>query len=1047
MPVFEKEREIIFRQLLNRLEEIRGRVFLQCQPLSDLEYCITGPGKGPENIPESGWKSFAVMDRWGHIDQTHWFRMKAKLPAGFKGCRAVAIIQPCAYTDIPGRERHNESGEALAWVNGKPCCGIDRNHSLILLKEKARGGENFEIALEANPHARFDATHVFLRADMAVMDTLAWEFYWDARVALEVLETLSGQGAEQRRLLNLIQEAVFLADLQHQAEPAAFHGSLKKAQRHLRDGLKDFERPNTMDKLTLVGQSHIDTAWLWPLRETRRKVGRTWSTVLRLMEQYPEFIFQASQPALYQFAKENHPDIWRQIKNRVKEGRWEVCGACWVEQDNNVPSGEALVRQFLYGNRFIEKEFGFRSKTAWLPDAFGFPWTLPQIMKKAGIEYFYTIKISWSEFTQFPYGFFQWQGIDGSRINAIMPPENYNGNPIPRDCINQRASFQEKERVDETIFPIGYGDGGGGPTMEMLEYARRLENINGVPACRFGRTEDCFARMTDQVEGGEKLPVWNDELYLELHRGCQTTQARTKRNNRKGEYLLQNAELLSCMAMLHGGDYDTQRLLQAWRVLLTNQFHDILPGSSITEVYEVADRDYESVFETGGALIQDAVRVLGKTIATSSPGTPVIVFNPLSRTRSDIVKVNMKTPRGSFHVIGPHYRVVPSQKTGRNEIMFEAHDVPSLGYAVYHVVSGKGEAPEMRTGPVTATTRRLENAFLKVRLDSRGCFSSVYDKRAAREVLAPGETGNMLQLFDDRPARNDAWDIDFNFDAIARDIGKPESMEVIEEGPVRGLVRAVYRTEKSVITLDLTIYAAHPRVDVAAHIDWHEKHTLLKVAFPVDIVASRAAYHIQYGVIERPNHANTDRDFARFEVPAHHWADLSEGNYGVSLINDSKYGCDVRGNVLRLSLLRSPADPDPRADEGEHRCLWSLYPHAGDWRNGTIEQGFEVNRPLIAAAVKPGRGKLDPVYSFVSVDAPNVIVDTVKKAEDSDAVILRLYESAGQRNPFMLTFGQTPEAVAECDLMEENDTPVELEDNAASLFIRPWEIRTFKVRF
>ena len=1042
MPHCEPERRIELRQARCRLAEIRAFVYSDRRPMTGLEYCVTGTGRGPEAPPAKGWKPFQTRSRWGGLDETTWFRMCAELPAAYRGKCAVALLRIADLTYIEGVGPGEESGDALAYVNGVATQGIDRNHDDIVLTPKARGGERFEIALEACPGPRFETYHVFQYADIAVFNPLVWEFYWDATVALDVAETMELESATRRRLLQLVSKAVLMADLQHGGTPA-FHASLAEAQKTLRAGLCEFETSFGMGKMALIGHSHIDTAWLWPLRETRRKVGRTWSTALRLMERYPEYVFSASQPALYEFLKENHPELWKQLKKRVKEGRWEPCGATWVEQDSNVPSGESLVRQFLYGNRFLQREFGARSRTAWLPDAFGFPWTLPQIMRRAQIDTFHTIKIFWSRYTRFPYNLFQWQGLDGTRIPASMPFVNYNGNPVPSQLIEQWKHFEQKDLVDEVPFSFGWGDGGGGPTKEMIEYGRRLKNIAGVPRCHFSRTQDCLDRMSASCDA-KAMPVYNGELYLEFHRGCQTTQARTKRFNRKTEFLLHDAEWLSCLALLHGGQYDQQQLNDAWRIVLTNQFHDILPGSSITEVYTVAEEDYARAQALTIAARNEALARLTEQIDTTGPGQPLIVFNPLSWVRSDVVRATAPLPKGAFCVVGPGGEQAPCQKTGKNEVLFEAHDLPPLGYAVYHVVPVEAMAAN---GGLKASARSLENTFLRVRFDHSGRFTSVYDKIEEREVLAPGERGNVLQMFDDRPHANDAWDIDHNFTAIAWEPGKAESIEVIEEGPVRAVVRVVRKTEKSTITQDITLCAMSPRIEVATRVDWHEKHVLMKVAFPVDILASRATYHIQYGTVDRATHDNTDFDRARFEVPAHHWADLSEGDYGVSLLNDCKYGYDVKGNVLRLSLLRAPTDPDPCADEGAHEFTYALYPHAGDWRYGTVQQGFEMNNPCIVTAAAPVAGPLPKTWSFAAVSEEHVILDTIKKAEDSNAVILRVYEAYGQRGDVAITLATAPRKIFECDLMEENDAAVPITGNAFTFYIRPYEIRTFKVTF
>lgn len=1042
MPHFESERRIELIQARKRLAEIREFIYTMRHPISGIEHCVTGRGRGPEKPPEKGWTRFSVPGRWGGLDETTWFRFTVTLPPEYRGKCAVVLLRIADQTYIQDIGPAQESGEALAWVNGVPATGIDRNHDDIVLAAKAKGSERFEIALEACPGPRFETFHTFQQADLAVFNQTVWDFYWDATVVLDVIAELDTEGGPRRRMTNLVTHAVGMVDLQH-AGDASFEASVAMAQQFLRAGLRTFEGGRDQGRLALIGHSHIDTAWLWPLRETRRKVSRTWSSVLRLMERYPEYRFSASQPALYEFIKDNHPQLWKEIKKRVKEGRWETCGATFVEQDSNVPCGESLVRQFLYGNRFLEREFGVRSKIAWLPDAFGFPWCLPQIMKKAQIEAFHTIKIHWSLFTKFPYHLFQWQGIDGSRIPAFMPVLNYNGNPVPRECIAQWKTFAQKDIVDEVPFSFGWGDGGGGPTKEMIEYGRRLKRITGVPNCSFSRTDECFDRVLDSCDPA-KLPLYNGELYLEMHRACQTSQARTKRNNRKCEVLLREAEWLSTLAMLHGGDYDHAALYDAWRIVMTNQFHDILPGSSINEVYAVADEDYARARALAGTARDGAITHLGAQIDTSGPGAPVVVFNPLSWLRTDVARVACTIPKAPFHVAGPDGAAVPAQVAESGELLFEARDVPPLGYAVYHVVAGAAPA---ESGSLKATARHIENDFVSVRLDSSGRFTSIYDKIEEREVLPPGERGNVLQLFDDRPHEYDAWDIDHNFEQNAWEPGKPDRVEIVEEGPVRVVLRVVRRTEKSVITQDITLYAASPRIDVVNRVDWHEKHVLMKVAFPVDVLSARAAYHIQYGVTERPTHHNSEWDRARFEVPAHHWADLSEGDYGVSLLNDCKYGYDVKGHVLRLSLLRAPTDPDPHADEGAHEFTYAVYPHPGDWRSGTVQQGCELNHPLVARCDVTGSGKLPHTYSFAAVDRENVLLDWVKKAEDSNAVILRAYEAFGQRGPVEITLGRKPRKVTECDLMEENDIAAGVEGNVIRFHAKPFEIRTFKVQF
>ena len=1028
MPHSDPERRIESKQIRSRLEEIEETIYTNRQPIGNLEFCVTGKGLGPAQMPKTGWKPFPVHGRWGGFDQTTWFRLKVKIPASMKGCRVLARIRP--------------GGESLSYVNGRPFQGLDENRDELYLAEKAKGGEVFDVILESVPSVRFDSYHEFQYADTVIMRPEIWDFYWDCRAAHSVWEQLDMNYAPARKLMALLVEAVLSVDIQHKDGPQ-YLPSIKKAQKFLRNGLKAFEASYGMGKLVLTGQSHIDTAWLWPLRETRRKCGRTFSTMLNLMDRYPDFTFLCSQPVQYEWMQQHYPDVFKRIKQRVKEGRWEPFGAMWVESDCNVPSGEALVRQLLYGNRYFRKEFGIHSRTAWLPDAFGYSWALPQILKKAQVDTFVTTKITWSKFTEFPYSVFQWEGADGTRIWGMMPPLNYNGNITPKDCIEQWKLFRQKECFEELPFPYGHGDGGGGVTMEMIEYGRRLKDIVGVPKCELGNIQDCINRMEEQCSF-EDLPVWNNELYLEYHRGCQTTQARTKRNNRKSELLLRQTEFVSSLAHAHGGEYDQKRLYDAWKIVLTNQFHDILPGSSINEVYSQADIDYSEAKSIVAGVRADALKHLLGAIDTSGPGVPIVVFNDLSWVRTDIVQATLQIPKGACALLAPNGMPIPYQVAGPNDIVFEADALPPMGYAVYRLVPAKDVAESNRQ--LEASKQGMENDFLRITFDKDGNLRSVYDKMEQRDVLPKGQRANVLQLFDDRPHGNDAWDIDPNYEAVTWETQPNASIEVVEQGPVRAIVRIVRKTERSVITQDVTMYANLPRVDFVTHVDWQEKHVLMKAAFPVDVRSSRATYEIQYAAIERATHRNTDFDAGRYEVPAHRWADLSEGDYGVSLLNDCKYGYDVRDNVMRLSLLRAPVDPDPHADEGEHRFTYSLYPHAWDWRNGTVQQGCQLNAPVLAVAAPPKKGALPAAASFAAVDAENVIIDAVKRAEDSDDLIVRIYEAYGQRGDVSLTFGSKSKRVTECDLMEENDVPVKMNGATLNLYMKPFELRTFKVR-
>jgi alpha-mannosidase len=1034
------ERQIIARQISNRLDEIKATIFRNRVPISGWETVVTGCRQDVTPIPTDGWVPFEVGSTWGAYDVTQWFRAVVTIPKELSGKKVVLLV------------RHGFEG--VCYLNGVPTQGLDSNRDEIVLAEEAAGGETYQIEIEAYAGSRpnISYSHTFEYAALATRDDLAWSFYWDLRVALDVVENLPADSASRVRLLNLIDKTIKQIDLNEVEDIAEYTEQITTAQTTFRKKLAAFQHTQGIGALALIGHSHIDTAWLWTLAETRRKCARTFSTVLKYMDEYPEYKFSQSQPQLYEYVRDYYPVLWEKIKERVKEGRWEVMGGGWVEQDSNVAGAEALVRQYLYGNRFFRDEFGIHTRAVWLPDAFGYPIQLPQIIKKAQIDSFNTTKIGWNQYNELAYSMFMWRGLDGSEVLGVMHPcgrRGYNGAVTPADLTEQWSKFKQKDVADEVWYPFGFGDGGGGATKEDLEHALRLsQDMVGVPKVNFSTLQEYFDRLDAQLDKSD-LPVFNDELYFELHRGCQTTQARTKRNNRKCELALRDAELIGAAATRVGHEYPSDALLSAWKPLLTNQFHDILPGSSITEVYEDADKHYAEILTTANAARDASLDAVASHVDTSGKGTPVVVTNTLGWIRDDAAEV-VVTPSQGQTMLDPAGQPVPCQAVtnadGKVSVLFEAQEVPSAGYAVYRLADGKPAT--VKASDLKATDSKLENRFLAVYFAKNGTIKRIYDKANGREVLPKGAAANDLQLFDDRPHKFEAWDIDFNIDDVRWSINDVVSMSVTETGPVRATIRIVKKAKHSTITQDVSIFRNNPRIDFRTSVEWHEKRRLLKAAFPVDVLSRVATYEVQYGAIERPTHHSSTVDRAKFEVPGHRWIDLSEGDYGVSLLNDSKYGFDVYQNRMRISLLRSTTEPDPHADEGHHDFTYSLYPHAGDWREGgTVRAAYELNAPMIARTAEAHEGDLPCEYGFVSVDRSNVVIDSVKKAEDSDAIIVRMYEAHGARGTTALSFAETPSSVSECDLMEENDEPVEVVGAGISFAIAPWEIKTFKIQF
>ena len=774
------------------------------------------------------------------------------------------------------------------------------------------------------------------------------------------------------------------------------------------------------------------------------------------MKQYPDYVFMSSQPQLYKYVKEDRPEIYEEIKKMIKAGRWEAEGAMWLEADCNLTSGESLVRQILFGTRFFKQEFGIENKILWLPDVFGYSAALPQILKKSGIEYFMTTKISWNQFNRMPYDTFMWQGIDGTDIltyfistqdydkeNKSTNLTTYNGNTTPTQVMGCWQRYQQKELTNEVMNCFGFGDGGGGPTKEMLEYTERLsKGIPGSPQVKLGNSLDFFKRLEKKVAGNKRLPKWVGELYLEYHRGTYTTMARNKRYNRKTEFLNQDAELLSSInKTLLGAGYPQKEINECWEATLLNQFHDIISGSSIKEVYEDSKAQYEAIGAVGRTLVATVINGVASQIKTEQ--TSVVVFNQLGFLRSDIAE--FKLPEGwNFADVYENERKFTTQLAG-DSIIFFAENVPSKGYKSFTL--------KKATQPEAANTfkldiKHLENKYFTILLDDNGNFVSIYDKNRERELLQKGQKGNLLQAFEDKPFNNDAWDIDIYYQEKMWEIDNITDIQVIENGSVRSALKIKRTFLNSTIEQTIYLYSDINRIDFDSTIDWKEKQILLKAAFPVDIHSDKATYEIQYGNVERPTHWNTSWDWARFEVCGHKWADLSEGGYGVSLLNDCKYGHDIKDSVMRLTLLKSSTSPNVDADREIHNFIYSIYPHAGDWKTADVEgMAYNLNCPFYTKVEPAHDGSLPAEFSFVRLDCDNVMIEVVKKAEDSDDTIVRLYEYKNKRTSVRLTCCKPLVYAAECDLMENETGTVEVEENAFAFDIKPYEIKTFKIRF
>jgi alpha-mannosidase len=945
-------------------------------------------------------------------------------------------------------------GRSLVYVNGTQVSAFNYDNVVIPLTTSAKAGDRFVVAIELGPEVVSGIKLVLSSIEVtsspsrpSVNDLLR-----DLEVVHEFVQADAQFAARGKPALDSALGKIDFAALEARDQDR-FDASLRAAAPELAPLQGDLKRYNIL----LTGQSHMDMAWLWPWSETTETVRNTYRSVLLLMKRNPEFTYTQSQVATYEWMEQKYPDIFNEIKQRVKEGRWELAGGMWVEPDLNMPDGESLVRQLLVGKRYFQEKFGVDVRVGWNPDTFGYNWQMPQIYKKSGIDYFMTIKLLGNE-TKFPHRLFWWQSPDGSKVLTYFPNEGFSDTNGASMASTYRDVAPESG-TKEIMYIYGVGDHGGGPTQVEIDRAKRLEDSALFPNLKFSTALPFFEDIQRNAQN-LNIPVWNDELYYENHRGVFTTQAHIKRYNRKSEVLLANAEKFSAVAQLFGRPYPQKELNESWKKVLFNQFHDILPGSSIPVVYLEATRDYRQVESTVGGILNDSLGQLAARINTHGQGIPLVVFNSLSWPRSEVAEAEVAFPEltRDFTVTDSQGKAVLHQVVGRDDqvrkikFLFLAQDVPSFGYKTFRVIPGP-PSPSAAVPPdslkVDAQALTLENEFLKVKVGAAsGLIESLYDKANAREAFDPSHRGNLLQTFVDKSRGWEAWNIPADFEKVKWDVSTAESVQVVETGPLRAVIRVVKKFQNSRFTQDIILYPGIPRVDCAMQVDWHEKNIMLKVAFPISVSSRTASYEIPFGAIRRPTTRETPTEKARFEVPALHWADLSDDHYGVSILNESKYGYDTKDNVMRLTLLRSPAWPDPHADEGAQQFTYSIYPHKGGWEQAeTVRRGYEFNVPLLVHVDSSHAGTLPTAQSLLSIDAPSVILSAMKKAEDDDSLVLRFYAAGQNVGETTLTLPRAATEAAETDLMEHTTAPLAVQGNKLRLNLKPYEIKTVKIKF
>ena len=999
----EKSQQVIER--LSKLSDL---------PLGEWQYHVGDVPNGQSvNLDDSSWQKIKTPYQTNTADVV-WIRQMIEIPSALDGY------------DLTGSRiwlQGLRDDDVTVFFNGRTAASGESMEPISLF-DSVKPHDKVLVAIKLGYTSRTkNLRGIQLHIEPAPDRPSPEDMYTEFVVAALLVPDLAKNVPEERAALEKAIDDVDPKALD-QDDQKKFDASLIKSQQDL-DALKPTLQEATFH---LTGNSHIDAAWLWPRTETVDVVKRTFSTALQLMDEYPTYTYTQSAAQYNEWMAEKYPEMNAEIKKRIQEGRWELVGGMWIEPDLNMPTGESLVRQLLVGQRTFEKLYGVTTRIGWNPDSFGYNWQLPQIYKKSGIDYFVTQKLAANETNPLPFKLFWWESPDGSKILSYFPHSYGNTTLSPLRLANDLVKARTlSPGMLEMMDLYGVGDHGGGPTRTMLDQGLHwMQPDKVVPKMQFGIAQTYFSSVEAKIapdsptwhyvtmgkgvpqlpvppSGEVSIPTWNDELYFEHHRGTYTTQANHKKSMREAEEEMLNAERYSSLAWLDGQPYPASELTEAWKKVLFNQFHDLAAGSGIAVIYKDAQRDYDQVRWATNEVSSKALHTIQAGINTRAAGeVPILVFNPLGWNRSGQVELDVEMPGTSANgvsVLDASNRVVPSEVLSRNNqtniyhLLLQAKDVPSFGYKVLHAMPGTKPFPT----DLSVHGLTLENSALKVTVDPKtGCITSLFDKKTNFETLAAGACGNQLETFKDIPITESAWNIDPGTLDHFTPLTRADSVQLLEKGPLRAVVRVSRIWQSSKFVQDITLYANSDQVEIGNDVDWHETNVLLKAAFPLAASSNMATYEIPFGTIERPTTRNNSWEDAKFEVSALRWADLGNGQHGFSLLNEAKYGYDCKDNVLRLTLLRSPTYPDPNADRGHHHFNYALYPHAGDWKTAlTVRRGYDYDYKLAAMQVEAHSGTLPLEQSFITVDNQSVVLTAVKKAEDANGLILHFYEWAG----------------------------------------------------
>ncbi|XP_074694175.1 alpha-mannosidase 2C1 isoform X2 [Strix aluco] len=971
---------------------LRGRLFGdRCPPVS--LSCFQTPRRIPyDEAVGQEFRPAKVGDSFGPTWETCWFKVELSIPPAWAG-REVHFVW-------------ESDGEGMVWRDAQPVQGLTKEgektsyiltcsmkelepHSLTLYVELACNGlfgaGKGSMIAPPDPDRRFTLS----KAELVVFNRDVYELLMDLEILLDMAQLL---GEENQRSFQALYTANQMVNMCDVTDPSTF-----PAARDLAAAIFSQRNGESQHTIHAVGHCHIDSAWLWPYEETIRKCARSWVTVVRLMECNPELTFACSQAQQFEWVRSWYPGLYAQIQDFVAKGQFLPVGGTWVEMDGNLPSGESMVRQFLQGQRFFQEQFGRICSEFWLPDTFGYSAQLPQLMRGCGIGRFLTQKLSWNLVNTFPHHTFFWEGIDGSRVLTHFPPgDSYGMHGRVEEMLKTVKNNKDKGRVNHSAFLFGFGDGGGGPTQKMLDRMKRMTDTDGLPRVQISTPDRLFSALEKE---SSQLCTWVGELFLELHNGTYTTQAQIKKGNRECERILHDVEVLSTLAVARGGtfQYPASQLQRLWRLLLLNQFHDVLPGSCIQLVVEDALQYYAEIRRAGARLQEEAVQSLCRELLQPKAGSTdsTLVLNTLPWERTEVIS-----------------RTGPA---GTETLALVT--VPSMGYAVVR-------EPLLPPQPVTVRRQEdgsiaMENGVIAVCLDMMGRLTSLQLVDSERESVPDACCANQFALFDDVPLYWDAWDVmDYHLETRKPVTTLLKPLEITLAGGLRGSASfSLQIGESSTLTQEIILDATCPYLRFLTQVEWKEAHKFLKVEFPVQVRSTNATYEIQFGHLQRPTHWNTSWDWARFEVWAHKWLDLSEHGFGVALLNDCKYGASAHGNVLSLSLLRAPKSPDATADITHHQFTYAVMPHLGSFQDASvIQHAYNLNFPLHAV---PASSAQCPAWSAFSVSSPAVVLETVKQAEDRpEAVVVRLYEAHGST---LVAWLQTSLPVQEamlCDLLE-----------------------------